>query len=290
MSYKPDEKDWIAYLYGELDEAEKQKFDDYLIANPDSAKELENLRNIRRILSFAEDKEVIAPPIVIGQNEPSPASGGRQSFWRTPYIRAIASVAASLVLVILVGRLTGAQLVVADKQVRLSFGASEQLPVSEQAAPPSLTEDEVRSMIQNSLDQNNERIQASLTKTQEQLDASIRRNLALSSGKVDQLVRESSSASQEQIRQFVDGIRAENMRQVKDYFQLSSTEQRKYIENLLVDFAKYLQQQRNDDLQLMQTRLNSLEQNTDLFKQETEQILTSIITKVGTPINGETRN
>ncbi len=290
MSYKPDEKDWIAYLYGELDEVEKQKIDDYLIANPDSAKELEGLRNIRRVLSFAEDKEVIAPPIVIGQNEPSSTSGGHQSFWRTPYIRAIASVAASLVMVILVGRLTGAQLVVADKQVRLSFGTPEQLPVNEQAAQPSLTEDEVRSMIQNSLDQNNDRIQASLTKTQEQLDASIRRNLALSSGKVDQLVRESSSASQEQIRQFVDGIRAENMRQVKDYFQLSSTEQRKYIENLLVDFAKYLQQQRNDDLQLMQTRLNSLEQNTDLFKQETEQILTSIITKVGTPINGETRN
>jgi len=49
----------------------------------------------------------------------------------------------------------------------------------------------------------------------------------------------------------------------------------------LVDFSKYLQQQRNDDLQVVQSRLNNLEQNTDVFKQETEQILSSIITTVG---------
>jgi len=80
------------------------------------------------------------------------------------------------------------------------------------------------------------------------------------------------------------------MEQVKDYFQLTSTEQKQYIENLLVDFAKYLQQQRNDDLQFVQTRMNSLEQNTDILKQETEQILSSIITSVGNPVSKETRN
>jgi methionyl-tRNA synthetase len=80
------------------------------------------------------------------------------------------------------------------------------------------------------------------------------------------------------------------MQQVKDYFQMTSTDQKKYIENLLVDFAQYLQQQRNDDLQLVQTRMNSLEQNTHIFKQETEQILSSIITTVGTPGSTETKN
>jgi hypothetical protein len=291
MSYRPDEKDWMAYLYGEMDEAKKRKFDQYILGNPEAREELEKFGNIRKTLSFAGDKEVIAPPIVIGERPSHSQASGRQHFWQMPYVRAIASVAASIILVILVGKLTGTQLVVAEKQVKLSFGSPESVPASEPAMPASLTKDEVRQMIENSLAQNNVRMEANLAKTQEQLDASIRRNLALSSGKIDDLLRESSSASQEQIRQFVDGIRAENMRQVKDYFQLSSTEQKKYIENLLVDFAKYLQQQRNDDLQLMQTRLNSLEQNTDLFKQETEQILTSIITTVGTPpVTGETRN
>jgi hypothetical protein len=77
---------------------------------------------------------------------------------------------------------------------------------------------------------------------------------------------------------------------VKNYFQLTSTEQKQYIENLLVDFAKYLQQQRKDDLQVVQTQLNSIQKNTDIFKQETEQILTSIITTVGSQETLGTRN
>jgi hypothetical protein len=74
------------------------------------------------------------------------------------------------------------------------------------------------------------------------------------------------------------------MQLVKNYFQLTATEQKDYIENLLVDFSKYLQQQRTNDLQVVQTRLNTLEQNTGVFQQETEQILSSIITTVGNPV------
>lgn len=284
MSFKPDEKDWIAYLYGELEGAEKRKFDQYLLENPEAALELERLRNVRAMLSHVEDKEVIAPPIVLGPT----SQGLHRQLWNTPYVRAIVGLAACLIVVILVGRFTGAQLQIGSKEVRLSFGPlPQETPVVNNDA---LTETQVMEMIQASLERNNEHIQTKLDETSLKLDTSIRSNLALSSGKIDQLVRQVSTASQEQIRGYVDGIRAENMQQVKDYFQLNTTEQKKYIENLLVDFAKYLQQQRNDDLRLVQMRMNSLEQNTDLFKQETEQILSSIITTVGVPVSGETIN
>jgi cob(I)alamin adenosyltransferase len=75
---------------------------------------------------------------------------------------------------------------------------------------------------------------------------------------------------------------------VKDYFQLTANDQKKYIENLLVDFAKYLQQQRTDDLKIVQSRLNNIEQNNDQFKQETEQILSSIITNGSVPNSAAT--
>src|SRR5690606_29206879 len=97
------------------------------------------------------------------------------------------------------------------------------------------------------------------------------------------LAREAAAASQAEIRDYIETIRDENMQQVKAYFELTSTEQKQYIENVLVDFSKYLQQQRNNDLQLAQTRMNSLERNTDLLRQETEQILSSIITTVRNP-------
>lgn len=290
MSYKPDEKDWMAYLYGEMEEAEKKRFDEYLLRTPGAQQQLEKYRNLRAILSSAEDKEVIAPPIFPGGSY-APGEGRHfRFFWNTPYVRIITAAAASLILIILVGRLSGTEVTVSDHDLRLSFGEA---PVSDpvEATPvSSLSAEKVQEMINASLEENSNLVKASLQETQKKLNASIRSNLALSSDKLDQLVREASSSSQEQIRQYVDGIRSENMQLLKDYFQLTSAEQKKYIENLLVDYHKYLEQQRNNDLQLVQTRMNSLEQNTDIFRQETEQILTSIISTVGTPVAGETKN
>ena len=51
--------------------------------------------------------------------------------------------------------------------------------------------------------------------------------------------------------------------------------------------AKYLKEQRKQDLMILQTRVNSIEKNTDQFKQETEQILANIIS---TPLNKNNRN
>lgn len=289
MNYRPDEKDWMAYLYGELDEKEKQKFDQYLIANPEARLEIEKFQNLRKVLSGVEDKEVLAPPIVISDASGNTARGGIIRFLNTPYFRTVASIAASLLIIILAGKLTGINIKVSDQQITLSFGAVPQTTEKEPVTA-GLTQDEVQQLISVSLEKNNMQVQASLEETSKKLDASIRRNLALNSGNIDKLVKEASGASQEQIRQYVEMIRTENMQQVKDYLQLTSTEQKQYIENLLVDFSKYLQQQRNDDLQLVQTRMNSLEQNTNLFKQETEQILSSIIYTVGSPATEETKN
>lgn len=273
MSYKPDQHDWMAYLYGELEGAEKEKMEQYLLSDPHARKELEQYQQLRRMMGAVEDKEVIAPPIVVGDN--------RQRFiWNTPAVRMVASIAASLLIIILVGKLTGTQMSMSGNEFKLSFGDVQKNEEVIPAATPGLSADEVQNMINESLNQNNIAMQTSWKETQQKLDASVRSNLAANSGKIDKLVKEASNASQEQIRQFVSTLQNENTEVVKNYFQLSSTEQKKYIENLLVDFAKYLQQQRNDDLQLVQTQLKALEQNTDMFKQETEQILTSIITTV----------
>ena len=290
MNYRPDEKDWMGYLYGELDEHEKQKFDQYVLSNPEARLEIERLENLRKALKAVEDKEVIAPPIVIGDSNSAPLSTGVTRFMDAPYIRTIASIAASLAIVILVGKLTGTHLRVSQQEISLSFGAAPEQVEKNQINTAGLTQADVQQMINASLEKNNIAFEASLEETSEKLDASIRKNLALNSGNIDKLVKEAASASQQQITQYVQTMRTENMQQVKDYFQLTSTEQKQYIENLLVDFAKYLQQQRNDDLQLVQTRMNSLEQNTNLFRQETEQILSSIITTVGNPVTEETKN
>jgi hypothetical protein len=273
MSYKPDERDFMAYLYNEMESPEKEKFERYLLENPEAQKNLAGFQRLSHMMGAVKDKEVIAPPIVIGDMNP-------KFNWNAPYLKTILSIAASLILIILVGRVAGIQASIADNEFRLSFGTPKEVSVKTET-PSSLTAQEVQTMINSSLNENNIAMQTNWKQTQEKLDASVRTNLAVNSAKINELVQQASTASQDQIRQFVAGMQSENSQVMKDYFQLTSTEQKKYIENLLVDFAKYLQQQRTDDLQLVQNRLNNLEQNTDMFKQETEQILSSIITSVG---------
>ncbi len=284
MSYKPDEKDWMAYIYGEMEGEEKERFEQYLLENEDARRELQRYHGFQKLIGLVEDKEVIAPPIVLGD-------GRQRSLWDAPYFRTIVSIAASLLLIIVVGKLTGTQLVINGNEMKLSFGEPQQAQtVKEQRYQASLTEEQVQKMINASLQSNNEALAQSWKENEEKLSTSIRQNLAINSGKVDALLKEAATASQDQISGFVASMQAENRKMVQDYFQLSTSEQKTYIENLLVDFADYLQQQRNNDLQLVQMRMNSLEKNTDVFKQETEQILSSIITTVGNPSSKEIKN
>jgi hypothetical protein len=276
MSYKPDESVLMAYLYDELEGEERALVEKYLQENPEALKELQSLMHLRKMLSTVEDKEVIAPPIVMEDSK-------QRFFWNTPYFKTITSIAASLLILILVGKLTNLQMGYSNNEFRLSFGKVEANPVNEQAA--SLTAEQVQQMINASLQDNNQIVQASLSESQRKLDESINKNLAMNSQKINALVQQASKASQDDIRQYVASLQSENQQVVKDYFQLTSNEQQKYIEGLLVDFSKYLQQQRNNDLNTLQTRLSSIEQNTTVFKQETEQILASIISSSNATAN-----
>jgi hypothetical protein len=271
MSYRPNEADWMAYLYGELEGAERERMEKYLAESTEARTELENSRVLQRMLRSVEDKEVIAPPIVM--------EGGKQrNLWDYPYAKTILSIAASLLLLMIVGRVTNTSISTDDAGLRISFG--EQKQVTPTVNEPTLTPAEVQQMINASLTQNNSEWQSSLAENRQQIDASIRKSLASnnpSRERLDALVQEVAAASKDQIQGYVVSLQNENMKMMQNYMQLTSTEQKDYMENLLVDFSKYLQQQRNDDLRLLQTKITDVEQNSNLFKAETEQILTSLI-------------
>lgn len=277
MSYKPDESVLMAYLYDELTSDEKLMVENYLQENPEARKELEQLQHLRTMMAMVEDKEVIAPPIVMEDRK-------QRFFLSIPYAKTIMGIAASLLMLMVAGKLLDLQVNYSNSELRMSFGAPVETNITEQPTHASLSAEEVQRMINESMLQNNQIVQASWNETQKKLDESIHKNLALNSSKINSLVQQASNASQNQIRDYVASLQNQNQQLVKDYFQLTTSEQQKYIESLLVDFSKYLQQQRNNDLEVLQTRLMSVEQNTSVLKQETEQILASIIS------NGATGN
>lgn len=270
MNYKPDEATLVSYLYGELSGEELHRVEEYLQKNPDERKRLEEWSFTRSALSSLADKEVIAPPIFL---EGSPRT---IPFWKESYFRLPLGIAASFLFMIVTAKIMGLSLRYSGNELRIGFGATE----SKQEVP-AVTREQVGEMINQSLQQNNHVLQASWNEDRAMLQQSIQKNLASASGKIDKLVKTASSANQEQVKRFVNQMQNENLKLMKDYMQLSATGQKEYIESLLVDFSKYLQEQRKQDIQLFQAKVNSVESNTNQFKQETEQILTSLIANTG---------
>ncbi len=278
MNYKPDEAALIAYLYGELDGDEQRKVEEYLQKNPAEKTRIEEWSFARTALSNLQDKEVIAPPIMLGEDEVS------MPFWKESYFRMPLGIAASLVVFLLAAKLVGLSLSYSPGEVKIGFGEKEK-PVQQ---VPVLTEQQVGEMIHSTVASNNEMLKSSWNEDRKALEKTIQKNLNSNSNKIDKLMQTASLASQEQVKSFVGQLQNDNLKLMKDYMQLSATGQKEYIENLLVDFSSYLQEQRKQDLQLFQARVNKVEKNTDLFKQETEQLLTSLISTTGT--NNQRRN
>ncbi len=270
MSYKPDEATLISYLYGELDAKESEKVVQYFQQYPEALKQFHEMANTLDVMRTVDDKEVIAPTIFVGQYTGRP-------FWQSAYFKTSMSIAASFLLIIVAGKLSGLEVNYSSGELRISFGNKQ--AIQQEIVQPTnlLTQNQVQEMIDASLINNNSVIAANWNETQKKLDKSIKSSLAVNSQKIDDLMKSTSQASEEQVRGFVSNLQANNLRLMKDYMQLSSKEQKQYVETLLVDFSSYLKEQRNQDLQLFQTRMTSIEKNTVQFKQETEQILASII-------------
>ncbi|HTH56624.1 MAG TPA: hypothetical protein VL728_11315 [Cyclobacteriaceae bacterium] len=264
MNYKPDESTLISYLYDELSDKEKTKLENYFQQHPEELAKWRALGDVRDMMSFAQDKEVIAPPVFVDDSNV-------RSLWQSSYFKISIGIAASIVFLLVAGKILGPEISYSKGELKISFGNKK---VVEPVPANSLTEEKVREMISASLASNNEKQQTLKEEDEKRLMQSL---VDMNSRKMDVLAKNASLASREQVQAFVAGLQEQNLKLMKDYFQLSSTEQKKYMESLLTDFSGYLQEQRKQDLQLVESQMKYYEKNNNQFKQETEQILTSLI-------------
>lgn len=273
MKYRPDEATLISWIYGDLDEAERAKVDTYLSENPEEMRRVRGMQFAIGAMSHAQDKEVIAPPLIMDDTTRV------LPLWKNTWFRSAMSIAASFVLIVVAGRLLGPDISYNNGELLISFGnGKREQGVQTPTQQSGLTEADVRDMIDASVKVSEERMDQRLVSTQAKFNESLRRTSQATPSQVDTIVSRMSRASQAQISAFVAGLREENMLMMQQYLELSASDQRTYMENLLVDFSKWQQEQRNQDLLLFQARMNNVEQNTNQLKAETEQILASLIT------------
>lgn len=254
MNYKPEESTLIAYLYGELSGEEKIKVEQYLSENQEARRELDEMKEVLGIMGHAKDREMEAP--VFSFSSPSKVivdSKDRGSWWRYPL-----GIAASLALLMVVGYLTSFKLSSIDGELIVAFGDQKDVQGK------MFTREEVKEMITLALDENNKLVNQQIKNTKDNLLTKVNQE---SPANVDQQL----------LNEYIQRLRQYNAATMAGLLEESEQEQRRYTDQIVQDLAIFMDLQRQADLELIQSRIENLSEDTRRFNQQTGQIITSLL-------------
>ena len=267
----------IDYLYGNLSQKEKEAFEETLKNDPELRKEVEELKTARKGLASLGDHEIMDPYIF--------QAGNGNRFWNKPQGRPLTAVlkystaiAASIILLFLAGFTTKATLHFEKGSVTLSFGNRQEMQ-------QPLTRDDVSGMIQAEVTQNNRELISQINASQASLQTMIEEHNKKEAGEMKKLLTNYTNAKNDEIQAVIAKLQDNNRDLVNEYIRQASAQQRDYIQNLMVNFSDYLQQQRTQDLEKIRTSLVTLKQSQEQQKMQTSQILTSLISSMNSQNN-----
>lgn len=269
----------ITYLYDEMSTEERQQFEIAMENNPELKREFEELKEMRQGLAQIQDKEVMEPFFLWGkQGSDSWVSmfKRRNLLMFKPFI----AVAASLVIVMLIGYLTNFTITYKDQSLYIGFNDS-----STNGSEAIYTQDQVAQLVNEEIAKNNAYIFSKLTETENNLD---NRFASLENSQNTQLTPSYADAdvvTREELDIFLANVRSNNLKVLQTYLQSSSVQQQEYFQAVITEFSDFVENQREEDLRLIRRSLINLQENQQAQKDETDQILASILTTVNNQNN-----
>jgi len=244
-------EDWKAkmmdYLYDELNPEDRKAFEEELAQNPELKEELEAFQSGKEILGNWEDEKVSAPPFfnVYKNLEKNNAQTGYKWFL---------SIAASLLLLMVAAKFTGLEISNQNGEFRIALGQ------------------EIRSDNQVDKDEIQQLVNLALTNYEEKLDAERKEDKQ----ELESYLTQQSQQNKKLINNYLTGLQESNVKMMQSYWKESNEQQQIYTENLLTNFAEYIDEQRKEDMDYLFAKMDLMESDKDLFKIETGQMINSL--------------
>ena len=261
MSYKVDENKLMAYLYDELPADERSRVEQYLEDNPSARKELDELKEARFLMSKVSDREIEVPRFTFDQSEVVVGSSPTLGWWRYPL-----GVAASITVIFFVGYLTSFKLSADNDGWGIAFG--------ETVTNDGYSQDQVEMLITQALAANNEMISQQIKDAESALTQQVS---SIDMAKLDEAL----------LNEYMTRLRDFNKQTLAQMLETSDQNQRDYTNRALQDLAIYLDIQRQNDLEVIQTQFESFENDAEINQLQTNQILTNLISSVGEQPNNQ---
>ncbi len=215
---------FMDYLYDELEQDQRKELEQFLSQNPELKKELEELSNVRSMLSHLPVQDPAEQLVMV-----EPHKSGFQEWWneliggllpQNGFARAGFAMASLLLVFVVLGAFTKLNVTVNDGSFNLAFGEKQEI------------------------------IQQGFTP--------------------------------QQVEMLLQQVREDNAVMISDAIQQAQQQQENRIEKTLVNFADYIEQQRQSDLQMITSGIYNMEETYyDRFRQ-TDQVLGELIQTVST--------
>ena len=190
------------------------------------------------------------------------------------------AVAASLVVVFLIGYLTNFTITYQDQSLYIGFNGS-----GNNGSEVTYTQEQVAQLVNEEIAKNNAYIFSKLTETENNMDT---RFAALETSQNTQLTPSYATAdvvTRKELDIFLTNVRSNNLKVLQTYLQSSSVQQQDYFQAVLTEFSDFMENQREEDLRLIRRSLINLQEDQQAQKEETDQILASILTTVNNQNN-----
>ncbi|MEM6633394.1 MAG: hypothetical protein AAF694_27220 [Bacteroidota bacterium] len=275
MNKSEHQKNLISYLYDEWEEANKEGFEAELAKHPDWEEELDTLSEVLGKLQAAKTPEARPPKLDLSYTSHEKPFRSGLSFLSSPWIQA----AIWAMLMMCTAALTGLEVSWNSTEgFNLHFGRK---PINtESVAVVSNKEDNVQQQLIQQMGLLSAQLDAqedSLSQQLESLYLQVDQRLKSQQNRKQSLSQE-VYLSEDQFRSIRKELLRENYQLMTDLMEYAAEYQRAYNEQMLGDFAQYLNTQRSEDLQLISLALQEILQQNDIQQKETEILLGQLIT------------
>ncbi|GEM_PF-3295611 len=265
MENSSNHLDIINYLYDEMDPEEKRKFEERMEHDSALKEEVEAMMETRNSLGQMTDHDEIDIPV---KATPSFIRQKQETFH---WIKPLVSVAAVIMILLVTGYLTRFTIQYNEKGLLISFGET----ISNQYAEKS----EVDRMIKEALSGQQTTFHRELTKTNDSLK-SLSSLLTQYNHDLNKGTSTSRMVSEAELNEQIADWQKANQTLLQNYIQVVGKQQQEYMQDVLVQFSDYLQEQREKDLLMIRQNLIDLKDYQDQQKMETNQTLASIMKTV----------
>lgn len=257
MKYKPTEETLMTYLYGELDGDQSGLVERYLEEHPEEKQKLHELSDTRLIFNELEDEELPGQLAFM-----APVKNEEWLYWRK-YV----AIAASLLLILTFGWLTGFKVNYDQEGLYLGYG-EVQRGMSEEQINDMLFENNaaLASYLQNNIKQGQDSLNIKLDAIQ------------------------ASNGNELAIQRIFEREKDALITQMVELNDKLSGDYREVLRQLVVNFSNNIESQRIEDLRSIQAAFTDLEDATIGKQFQLENAFSDLEEKVNAVIANNSNN